>query len=197
MSDGTNAEEFDVQRAKQLSDTPRQLSEAEQQVIARAKRRWFPDAGMDEDAATLPERMASPGREGLAKGLLAGGGGALLGAFLSHMTPATTGAVPAAGDKSAVPGTPADFTSSALLAGQGLADQLIPGSMSRTGKGAILGGLALGLPAAALAYLSRRQENRKLKDYATRLPAGATLGEVPGYGSAGTPSEFSLSRLLR
>ena len=180
----TNAEEFDVQRAQQLTDKPRKLSDSEQQMFSRAKSRWFPDAAVDEDAAPLADRMASPGREGLAKGLLAGGGGALLGAFLSNMQPP-------GGD------VPSDMWGAALTAGKTLADQAIPGTMSAPGKGAILGGLALGLPAAALAYLSRRQENRKLRDFASRLPAGATLGDVPGYGSAGTPSEFSLSRLLR
>lgn len=189
----TNAEEFDVQRAQQLTDKPRQLSEAEQQMFARAKGRWFPNAAVDEDAAPLADRMASPGREGLAKGLLAGGGGALLGAFLSNMqvprSPVAAGAT--------APGIPDGLWSSTLDAGQTMANDLIPGNMSKGSKGAILGGLALGLPAAALAYLSRRQENRKLKDFASRLPAGATLGDVPGYGSAGTPSEFSLSRLLR
>ena len=111
---------------------------------------------------------------------MGGGLGAGAGAMLSHIKLPTKAEYAAARETPSLP-------SLALGGTQELVNAAVPGDMPATGKGAIVGGVLGALPMAALAYLKQRSENLKMTGYQRRLPHGATLRQVPGYGSVNRP----------
>lgn len=167
-------DEFAVHQVQSLADQPRKLAPEEQSDVSRYLSRWWPVRSAHDDTAPLYGRLASPKKSGVLGGLLGGGAGAAMGAFLNHLTPPTD-------DKHRT------LASSGVEALQSATNSLVPGEMPKPAKGAILGALALGLPSAAMSYLARRSENQKVLGHMRRLPPGATLRDVPGYGSVYKP----------
>ncbi len=175
QSDGEmNKDEFAVHQVQNLADEPRKLAPEEQSDVSRYMSRWWPVRAPHDDTAPLYGRLASPKRSAILGGLMGGGVGAGLGAFLNHLTPPTDA-------------KQRTLAASGVEALQSATNSLIPGKMPPPAKGAILGALALGLPSAAMAYLARRGENQKVLGHMRRLPPGATLRDVPGYGSVYKP----------